>query len=199
MNHYNTEFVDRRASGNSGSGISEAVIREKDDSNGSNFIPKTKSIGTAVKVAKPDSQSENDDDDGVPLNYLVAKKDFIWKWNKHFEKPKLKTFVLAEESIVTINLENPSPFQVFTEMIRLQGLLTIKIEPERYTAQNGRVFQTKKNELPAFLRITIFMAISLSPSHKRLMICRGRIRQSTNQKGDEKGTILGDIQYYAYC
>ena len=189
MNHYNTEFVDRRASGNSGSGISEAVIREKDDSNGSNFIPKTKPIGTVVKVAKPDSHSENDDDDDdddddVPLNYLVAKKDFVWKWNKRFEKPKLKTFVLAEEGIVTINLENPSPFQVFTEMIRLQGLLIIKIEPERYTAQNGREFQTKKNELPAFLGINIFMAISLFPSHKRLMICRGRIRQSTNQKGD---------------
>ena len=193
MNDYDTEFVNRTAIGNSGIDISEAVIHEEDNSNGSNIIPKRKPIETVVKIAKPDSEPENDGDD-VPVSYLVAKKGFVWKWNKRFENPKLNKFSLAEEGIETINLENPSSFQVFTEMIDLQGLLIIiKIESERYAAQNGRVLQTKKAELSAFLGINILMGISRSPSHKILMVCRIRIRQSTNQKDDEKATILGNI------
>ena len=103
MNDYDTEFVNRTAIGNSGSDISEAVIHEEDNSNGSNIIPKRKPIETAVKIAKQDSEPENDGDD-VPLSYLVARKDFVWKWNKRFENPQLKKFSLAEEGIDTINL-----------------------------------------------------------------------------------------------
>ena len=51
MNDFNTEFVDRTAIQNSESDISEVVIREKDDSNGSNFIPTTKPIEAVVKSA----------------------------------------------------------------------------------------------------------------------------------------------------
>ena len=163
MNDYDTELVDRTAIGNSGSDISEAVVREKDDSNGSNFILTIKPIETVVKIAKPDSESENDCDDFL-LNYLVAKKDFVWKWNKYFEKLKLNKFSLAKEGLVTINLENLLPFQIFTDMIALQGLLIIiKIKPERYAAQNGRVFQTTNNELPTFLGINILIEISRLP------------------------------------
>lgn len=75
MNDPDAEFVYRTAIGNSGSDISEAVIRKKDDSNGRNFIPTTKPIETVVKIAKPDFEPQNDDDD-VPLSYLVAKKRF---------------------------------------------------------------------------------------------------------------------------
>ena len=49
MNDFNTEFVDRTAIQNSESDISEVVICEKDDSNGSNFIPTTKPIEAVVK------------------------------------------------------------------------------------------------------------------------------------------------------
>ena len=119
-------------------------------------------IEAVVKIVKPDFESEDDGDD-VTLSNLVAKKDVVWKWNMHFEKPALKKCSLAEEGIVNINLENPSPFYIFTETIGLEGLLTlIKIESERYAAQNGRVFQTVNNELTAFLGINIIP----SPSHE---------------------------------
>ena len=75
MNDPDAEFVYRTATGNSGSDISEAVIRKKDDSNGTNFIPTTKPIETVVKIAKPDSESQNDGND-VPLSYLLAKERF---------------------------------------------------------------------------------------------------------------------------
>ena len=132
MNDPDTEFEDRTAIENSESDISEAVIREKDDSNGSNFIPTGKSIEAVVKITKPYSESE-DDGDNVPSSNLIAKKDVVWKWNKRFEKPALKKYSFAGEGIVNINLENTSPFQVFTEAIGLERLLTlIKIESERY-------------------------------------------------------------------
>ena len=51
MNDFNTEFVDRTAIQISESDISEVVICEKDDSNGSNFIPTTKPIESVVKSA----------------------------------------------------------------------------------------------------------------------------------------------------
>ena len=51
MNDFNTEFVDRTAIQNSESDISEVVICEKGDSNGSNFIPTTKPIEAVVKSA----------------------------------------------------------------------------------------------------------------------------------------------------
>ena len=73
MNDSDTEFVDRTAIENSESGISEAVVCEKDDSNGINFILTIKPIETVVKIAKPNSESEDDGDD-VPLIILVAKK-----------------------------------------------------------------------------------------------------------------------------
>ena len=70
----------------------------------------------------------------------------MWKWNKRFEKPGLKKYSLTEGGRVNINLENPSPFQVFTEAIGLQGLLTlIEIKSERHAEQNERVFFFKKN------------------------------------------------------
>ena len=50
MNDFNTEFVDRTAIENSECDISEVVIYEKDDSNGSNFIPTIKPIEAVVKV-----------------------------------------------------------------------------------------------------------------------------------------------------
>ena len=86
---------------------------------------------------------------------------------KGFEKPALKKCSLAEEGIVSINLDNPSPFQVFTETIGLEGLHTlIKIKSKRYAAQNGTIFQTTNNKLTAFLGINILMGINRLPAIK---------------------------------
>ena len=49
MNDSDTEFVDKTAIEKLESDISEAPIPEKDDSNGSDFIPTTKPIKAVVK------------------------------------------------------------------------------------------------------------------------------------------------------
>ena len=166
MNDSDTEPVGRTTIENSESDISEVLIREKDDSSGSNFILTTKPIDPVVKIAKPDSESEYDGDD-VPLSNLLPKKNVIWKWNKHFEKPALKKCNLAEEGIVSINFENSSSFQLYPETIGLEELLTlIEIESEKYAAQNGRVFQTTNDELAAFLGINILVGIKHLPAIK---------------------------------
>ena len=83
------------------------------------------------------------------------------------QKPKLNKFSLAEEGIVTINLENPSPFQVFTELIILEVLLiTIKIESERYAARNGGICQTTNYKLLAIAGKNILIRISRLPAIK---------------------------------
>lgn len=71
-----TKFADRTAIENSEKDISEPVIHEKDDSNDNNLILATKPIEAAVKIAKPDSESEDDGDD-VPLRNLAGKKDVV--------------------------------------------------------------------------------------------------------------------------
>ena len=70
MNDYDTEFLDRTIIENLEREISEAVIRQKDDSNGSNFIPTTKPIESVAKIPKPNSESQHDGDD-IPL---ISKK-----------------------------------------------------------------------------------------------------------------------------
>ena len=164
MNDSDTEFVDRSVVENLESDISDAVIHEEDVSNVSNFIQRKKPIEAVVKIAKPDSKPMDNDD--APLSNRVANKD-VWKWNKRFEKPALKKCSLAEEGIVNINFENPSPFKVFAETIGLEGLLTLKkIESEKYAEQNGRLFQTTTDELAAFLGINILMGINRLPDIK---------------------------------
>ena len=58
------------------SDISEAAIQEKDDSNVVTLFRQKKLIEAAVKIVKPDSESEKDGDD-VPLSNLVVKKMFF--------------------------------------------------------------------------------------------------------------------------
>lgn len=62
--------------------------------------------------------------------------------------------------MVNIGLRKHIAFQVFSEMISLEGLLTLmKIQSERYAEKNGKVFQTINNELNPFLVINILMGI----------------------------------------
>ena len=101
------------------------------------------------------------------MSNLTTVKDIDWKWKKQFKKPAIKECTLAEEGIVNIELEHPSPLQVFSETIGLEELLTlIKTESERYAQQNGRVFQMTTEELSAFLGINLLMGIHKLPSVK---------------------------------
>ena len=72
--------------------------------------------------------------------------------------------VFAEDGIVNIDVQDPSPMQVFAKTVGLEGLLSLlKTESERYAEQNGRMFQTTLEELCAFLGINILIGIHKLP------------------------------------
>ena len=102
-------------------------------------------------------------DDNVPLSSLqVAKADKEWKWRKQFKRAYVAKCVFAEDGIVNIDVEDPSPMQVFTKMVGLEGLLSL-MKTESRDEQNGRMFQTTLEELCAFLGINILMGIHKLP------------------------------------
>ena len=55
--------------------------------------------------------------------------------------------VFAEDGIVNIDVQDPSPMQVFAKTVGLEGLISLlKTGSERYAEQNGRMFQTRLEE-----------------------------------------------------
>ena len=51
--------------------------------------------------------------------------------------------VFAGDGIVDVDIQDPSPMQVFAKTVSLEGFLSmLKTESGRYTEQNGRMFQT---------------------------------------------------------
>ena len=63
--------------------------------------------------------------------------------------------------------ENVTPFEAFSKCIGLPGLLSImKIESERYAAQNRRQFQISEEEFCAFLGVNLLMGINKLPTMK---------------------------------
>ena len=57
--------------------------------------------------------------------------------------------------------ENVTPFEAFSKCIGLPGLLSVmKIESERYAAQNGRQFQISEEEFCAFLDVNLLTRTS---------------------------------------
>ena len=56
------------------------------------------------------SQSDSDSDEDVPLSSLqVPKADKEWKWRKQFKRAHVEKCVFAEDGIVNIDVQNPSP------------------------------------------------------------------------------------------
>ena len=97
-------------------------------------------IEVVVRISQPDSDSDGD----IPFNTLqVPKADKEWKWRKQFKKAYVETCVFAEDGIVNIDVQ----CKVFAKTVGLEGLLfLLKTESERYTKQNGRMFQTTLEE-----------------------------------------------------
>ena len=63
-------------------------------------------IEPVVRISQPDSDS----DDDVPLSSLqVPKADKEWKWRKHFKRAYVEKCVFAEDGIVNIDVQDPSP------------------------------------------------------------------------------------------
>ena len=91
----------------------------------------------------------------------------MWKWRKRFAKTPLQPCSLKEEGVVYMQKENVTPFEAFSKCVALPGLLSMmKIESERYAAQNGRQFQTSEEELCAFLGVNLLMRINKIPNMK---------------------------------
>ena len=94
----------------------------------------------------------------------VHKADKEWKKRQQFKKAYVEKCVFAEDGIVNIDVQDPSPIQVFAKTVGLEGLLSLlKTQLERYAAQNGRMLQNTLEELCAFLRISILMDIHKLP------------------------------------
>ena len=116
---------------------------------------------TPIEAVARISQPDSDFDDDVLLSSLqVPKADKEWKWRKQFKRAYMVQCVFAEDGVINIDVQDPSPMQVFAKAVGLEGLLSLlKTKSERYAEQNGRMFQTTLKELCAFLGINILMGI----------------------------------------
>ena len=149
MNDSDTDFVDRSVVQNKDSDmhVDEKPETTSNDAH-SNLIPTHISIQAVVR---PDVPEEEQSDD-KPLITLAKQKEPLWKWRKRFAKTPLQPCFLKEEGVVNMQTKNVTPFEAFSKCIGLPGLLSMmKIESERYAAQNGRQFQISEEEFCAFL------------------------------------------------
>ena len=162
MNDSDTEFIDKPLVENGGSksdlSLSASCLDIENHLCDSNTPTPIEAV---VRISQPDSDS----DDDVPLSSLqVPKADKEWKWRKQFKRAYVEKCVFAEDGIVNIDVQDPSPMQVFAKTVGLEGLLSLmKTESDRYAEQNGRMFQTTLEELCAFLGINILMGIHKLP------------------------------------
>ena len=162
MNDSDIEFIDESLIENSGSksdlSLSTSCLDIENHLSDPNAPKPNEAV---VRISQPSSDS----DDGVPLSsWQVTKADKEWKRRKQFERAYVEKYVFAEDDIVNIDVQDPSPMQVLAKTVGLEGLLLLlKTESERYAEQNGRMFQTTLEELCAFLGINILMGIHKLP------------------------------------
>ena len=162
MNDSDNDFIDESLIENGGSesdlSLSTSCLDIENHLSDPNTPTPTEAV---VRISQPDSDS----DGNAPMSSLhVPKSDKEWKWRKQFKKAYIEKCVFAEDGIVNIADQEPSPEQVFAKMVDLEGLLSLlKTESERYTEQNVRIFETKWEELCAFLGINILMGIHKLP------------------------------------
>ena len=142
MNDSDNKFIDESLIENGGSKRDLSLSTSCLDIENHLSDPNTPTpIETVVRISQPDSDS----DDGIPLSSLkVPKADKELKWRK---RAYVEKCVFAEDGMVNIDIQDPSPMQVFAKTMGLEGLLLLlKTELERYTEQNGRMFQTTLEE-----------------------------------------------------
>ena len=160
MNDSDTEFIDESLieNGGSKSDLSKSCL---DIENHLSDLNTPTLIEAVVRI----SQRDSDSDDNVPLRSLqVPKADREWKWRKQFKRAYVKKCVFVEDGIANIDVQDPSPMQVFAKTVGLKGLLSLlKAVSERHAEQNGRMFRTTLEELCSFLGINILMGIHKLP------------------------------------
>ena len=120
---------------------------------------------TPIEIVVWVSQPDSDSDDDIPLSSLqVPKADKEWNWRKQFKRTYVEKYVFAEDGIVNIDVQDPSPMQVFAKTKGLEGLRSLlKTESERYTEQSRRMFQTTLEEKlpPQKLSINFYCCLFL--------------------------------------
>ena len=158
MNYSDTEFVDRSVVENKDCDmhVDEQPETTSNDAQ-SNLIPTHLPIQAVVRQGVPEEESSDDE----PLITLAKQKEPVWKWRKRFAKTSLQPCSLKEEGVVNMQTKNMTPFEAFSKCIGLPGLLSMmKIESERYAAQNGRQFQISEQEFCTFLGVNLLMGIN---------------------------------------
>ena len=192
MNDSDTEFVDRSVVENKDSDLH---VDEEPETTGndahSNLIPTHLPIQPVVRQDVPEKESSDDE----PLIILAKQKEPVWKWRKRFPKTPLQPCSLNEEGVVNIQTENVTPFEAFIKCIGLPGLLSMmKIESERYAAQNGRQFQISEEEFCAFLGVNLLMGINKLPTMKSYWSVDEGLGNSLIQKAMRRARFLEILQ-----
>ena len=118
MNDSDTEFVDQSLVENKD--VHEDM-QPKKSTNGvhSNHIPTKLPIEAVERQAIPVEESDYD----KPLSKSVKQKEPVWKWRKRFVETPLQPYSLSEEGVVNNQVENVTPYDVFTKSIALLGLI----------------------------------------------------------------------------
>ena len=50
----------------------------------------------------------------------MKQKEPVWKWRKHFVETPLQPCSLSEEGVVSIHVQNATPYDVFTKCMIFQ-------------------------------------------------------------------------------
>ena len=148
MNDSDTEFVDRSVVENKDSRMH---VNEKPETTSNDAHSTPTSTRLPIQgVVRQDVPKKESSDDEPPIT-LVKQKEPVWKWRKRFAKTPLQPCSLKEEGVVNMQTENVTPFEAFSKCIGLPGLLSMmKIESERYAAQNGNSFRFQRKSFALF-------------------------------------------------
>ena len=188
MSDSDTDFVDRSVVQNKDSDmhVDEEPETTSNDAH-SNLIPTHIHIQAVVRPGV----SEEEQSDDKPLITLAKQKEPLWKWRKRFTKTPLQPCFLKDEGVVNMQTENVTSFEAFSKCIGHPGLLsTVKLESERYAAQNGGQFQISEEEFCAFLGVNILMGINKLPTMKSYWSVDKGLGNSLIQKGMTRARFL---------
>ena len=93
-------------------------------------------------------------------------------------------FFECEEGVVSIQVENATPYDVFTKCIGLPGLLSMmKTESKRYAAQNGGELKISEEELCVFLGVNILTGFRKSIMRHKEKSNETIYEEKTNKMG----------------
>ena len=130
--------------------------RTEDEAPCNNSSTTTESIDVAKTTNAASTKNQKD-------HQTKTLEEIHWTRSKKYI-PDFKECNLTGEVLLDIH-ELDSPLRIFDKLINLNDFLShIKIESERYAAQNGRNFEVSLDELRAFIGINFVMGYHKLPS-----------------------------------